>query len=340
MAEILVPKIECKVESGEYGRFAVEPLEAGFGITLGNALRRVLLSSLSGTGIVTMKIEGVYHEFSTIPHVKEDVIELLLNVKQIRLRSFSDRPATLHLDVEGEGEVCAGDIMSPPEVEVVNPQLHLATLDSTQARLIMEFGVEHGKGYVPADHREDLPIGVIPVDAIFTPIRKVNYEVEHIRIGQETNYERLLLEIWTDGTVTPRQAVNQAAQMLSDRFKAMVEPDKTARRTEKPSWAMAPISTRDYERPIEELDLSVRAYNCLKRSGITKIGQILEMSPEELLAVRNFGRKSLDELRERLEAMDFVLSSVEMPGGASKDVQEEPADEEEEDPMSDTVDIR
>jgi DNA-directed RNA polymerase subunit alpha len=308
LAEIEVPRVEVVETSETHGRFSIEPLERGFGTTLGNALRRVLLGGLPGAAVVTVKIDGVYHEFTTIPFVKEDVTEFLLNVKQIRLRSLSDRPVKMRLEVAGEGRVCAGDISTPPDVEIVNPEQHLATLDSAEAKLTVEFGVEHGRGYLPAEHRPDLPIGVIPVDAIFSPMRKVSYEVEPTRVRERTDLERLVLEVWTDGTITARQAVSQAARILTEHLRLFLELDRQLVKADKRTLAAAPISAQDYERSIEELDLSVRAYNCLKRSGITKIGQILEMSDEELLAVRNFGQKSLDELKERLAACGFTLA--------------------------------
>jgi len=306
-----VSEIETTIEvvetSEDYGRFIVEPLEKGFGITVGNAMRRVLLGALTGAAVTTVKVEGVYHEFTSIPHVKEDVTEFLLNVKQVRLRSFSDRPVKIRLEVSGEGEVCAGDIITPPDVEVVNPELHLLYLDAAEARLMVELGVEHGKGYVPAGHKGELPIGTIPVDAIFTPMRKVNYIVEPTRVRERTDLERLVLEVHTDGTITPRQAVSQAARIVTDHLRLFLDLERQPVRIDKRGLSAVPISAKDYERSIEELDLSVRAYNCLKRSGITKIGQILEMSDEELLAVRNFGQKSLDELKEKLAQRGFVL---------------------------------
>ncbi|MDO8689322.1 MAG: DNA-directed RNA polymerase subunit alpha [Dehalococcoidia bacterium] len=320
--------IEAIETSEDYGRFVIEPLEQGFGTTLGNSMRRVLLGSLPGTSVTTVKVESVYHEFTGIPHIKEDVTEFLLNVKQIRLRSFSDRPVKMRLEVSGEGQVTAGDITTTPDVEVVNPELHLATLDSPEARLVVEFGVEQGKGYVPAGHRAELPIGTMPVDAIFTPMRKVSYVIEPTRVRERTDLERLVLELWTDGTITPRQAVSQASRILTDHLRLFLDLDRQPARSDRRGLSAVPISARDYERSIEELDLSVRAYNCLKRSGITKIGQILEMSDEELLAVRNFGQKSLDELKERLAQRGFVLrpSSEE---GIPKEFGSEDEDEDE-----------
>lgn len=310
MIETNTTKVERVATANNYGRFQIEPLEPGFGTTIGNALRRVLLSSLPGAAITSVRIEGVYHEFSDIPDVKEDTTELILNLKQIRLRSFSDRPVQLVLESTGPGRVTAADILTPPEVEIVNPEQHIATLNSADAKLNMEMTVERGKGYVPADNREGLPIGVIPVDAIYAPVQRVNYTVEHTRVGQVTDYDRLILEVKTDGTITPEDAVAQAAEILVSNFALLARiGGKAAIQIEKQAVGPAAIPQKVYDTPIEELDLSVRAYNCLKRVGITKVGQVLEMSEEDLLGVRNFGRKSLDELREKLEARGFIAGS-------------------------------
>jgi DNA-directed RNA polymerase subunit alpha len=307
---MMLPKVETKEVATSFGRYQIEPLEPGFGATVGNAMRRVLLSALPGAAVSSIRIENVYHEFSDIPHVKEDTTELLLNIKQIRVRSFTDRPIQMRIEASGAGVVTAADIIAPPDVEIVNPELHLATLDSPDARLNVEMTVERGKGYQSGDHREGLPIGVIPVDAIFTPIRKVNYSVETTRVGQVTNYERLMLDVWTDGTLSPDDAVSQAANILVRHLSLFTElVSKQAGRTEKVPMGAASIPQRLYEMPIEDLNLSVRAYNCLKRAGITKVGQILEMSEDDLLGVRNFGHKSLDELRERLQAHGILEHS-------------------------------
>lgn len=311
MIENVLPKVECVASAPDYARYVVEPLDRGFGTTLGNALRRVLLSSLPGAAVTAIRIEGVYHEFATIPHVKEDVIQIILNVKQLRLRCFSEHPVHLSIEAMGEGEITAGDIETPADVEIVNPELHLVTLDSPDARLNMELVVERGKGYVPAEQREGLPIGTIPVDSIFSPVRRVNFIPEHTRIGQVTTYDRLVLDIWTDGTITPEEALSRSAQLLVRQFGLLADLGKPPAHAEKPALSAVAVSPRLYETPIEELDLSVRAYNCLKRSGITKVGQVLEMSEEDLLAVRNFGRKSLQELRERLAAKGFIAPSEE-----------------------------
>ena len=310
MIDIMLPRVEQVESSENYGRYHIEPLEPGFGVTLGNALRRVLLSSLPGAAITAIKIDNVFHEFSAIPGVKEDTTEIILNVKQIRLRSFSDRPVQCYLEARGMGQVTAADINCPSDVEIINPEQVIATLDSEDSHLSIEFTVEKGKSYIPADHREDLPIGVIPVDAIYTPVYKVNYSVEDTRVGQVTDYDRLVLEIWTDGTITPDEAVSQASQILVRHLNLLTDlVGQPAGQAEAQQLAGYTIPSKYYDMPIEDLDLSVRAYNCLKRAGITKVGQVLEMTEDDLLGVRNFGRKSLDELRERLAARGLLESS-------------------------------
>ncbi len=319
----VAPQLNVDDETERYGRFIAEPLENGYGITLGNALRRVLLSSLPGAAITSVRIEQVDHEFSTISGIVEDTTQLLLAIKEIRLQALSDRPGTLALDAEGPGEVTAADIQVPADFEIVNPELHIATLDNKAARLNAEFHVEIGKGYVPAGSVEGMPIGVIPVDAVFSPVRKVNYRVEKTRVGQSTNFDRLVLEIWTDGTVGPVEALGQAADILMDQFalfSAMGRPEPMViERSASTSLGMAPDR---YNTPIEDLSLSVRAYNCLKRSGLMTVGQVLEKSEDELLSLRNFGRKSYDELRDRLIELGYVDGNaeglkpiIEGPGG-------------------------
>src|SRR5579885_952856 len=332
----MLPKIENVAAEPNYGRYHVEPLEPGFGVTVGNALRRVLLSSLPGAAVTSIKIDNVFHEFSAIPGVKEDTTELVLNVKQIRLRSFADRPVQLRIEASGTGEVTAADIIAPPDVEIVNPELHLATLDGEDSRLVVEMTVERGKGYVPAEQREGLAIGVIPVDAIYTPTKRVNFTVEPVRVGQVTDYERLVLEVWTDGTMAPDEAVAQSAQILIRHLELLTElvAKPTARFDKQPTSAVQ-IPSKLYDVPIEDLDLSVRAYNCLKRAGITKVGQVLEMTEDDLLGVRNFGRKSLDELRDSLAERGFLEGSrlaatlTAPPGVSSEGVEEEEGTEEE-----------
>lgn len=315
MSQIVVPKIECIESSENYGRFVAEPLEQGWGTTLGNGLRRVLLSSLAGAAVTWVKIEGVQHEFSTVPHMKEDVADFLLNVKTIRLRPYSDRPGKLYLEVEGEGEVCVADIKPSADFEVINPELHLATLNSPEARLYAEFNVEQGKGFKIGSRSGDggsLPIGVLPVDAIFSPLRRVNYEVEPARIGHSVGEERLILELWTDGTITPSKALSQSAQILIEQvspFAAISQPAVTAVET-KPLL----VSSEQYNMPIEELSLSSRTLHSLRRNKITKLGELLEMNQQELLSLKKFGQKSLEEVLDHLKEIGFSLA----PGKGEK----------------------
>lgn len=311
LAEVPKPTIEIEESDGRYTRLVAEPLEAGFGITVGNALRRVLLSRLPGAAVTWVRIDQAQHEFSTIPHVKEDTMEFLLNVKEIRLRALSDRPGKMYLDAQGEREVAAGDIEVPPDYEMVNPELHLATLDSPRARLTVEFNVERGRGYVSAGSANGLPIGVIPIDAIFTPVVKVNYHVERTRVGQVTNYDRLVLEVWTDGSISSEEAVCKSADILLEQFALfshLGRPEPSAVGLA----AGVALPPEQYNTPLEELGLSVRAYNSLKRHGFRVVGQLLEKREEELLAIRNFGKKSYDEVRQRLIERGY-LSREEPP---------------------------
>ncbi len=314
-ASEVVPQLTIEDETDTYARLVAEPLESGFGITLGNALRRVLLSSLEGAAVTSVRVDQVQHEFSTVPGMQEDMTDFLLNVKEIRLRALSSRPGTLALDAEGPGEVKAGDLQLPADFEVVNPNLHLATLDTAEARLNVEFHARLGKGYQPAGSIEGMPIGVIPVDAVFSPIRKVNYRVEKTRVGQATTYDRLILEVWTDGTLGAVDAVGQSADLLTDQFSLFGStggPDSVSRPASGGAHGIALLLPPDrYNTPIEEIQLSVRAYNCLKRSGLMTVGQVLEKSEEELLGLRNFGRKSYDELRDKLIELGYVDGTAE-----------------------------
>jgi DNA-directed RNA polymerase subunit alpha len=302
------PQIEVEEATGEFARIVAAPLPPGFGITLGNALRRVLLSSLKGAAVTSVRVDGVQHEFSTIPNVKEDTIEFLLNVKELRLRALSDRAGTLVLDVTGRtGPVTAADIQVPEHYEIVNPDLYLATVDARDGRLYVEFNVEQGQGYQPAGQVDGTMIGVIPVDAIFSPVQKVNYRIEHTRVGQATNYDKLTLEIWTDGTMTSVEAISKSAEVLIDQFRLFSHMGRPAMPTvERGLGAGRQLPPDKYNMAIEDLNLSMRAYNCLRRSGLMTVGQVLEKSEEELLALRNFGRKSYDELRERLDEMSLL----------------------------------
>ena len=297
MLNMVLPKIEVANSSQNYGHFVISPLESGYGITLGNALRRVLLSSLPGAAITSIRMSGIHHEFSAIPHVREDTTRLILNVKQIRLRSRSEEPVRIHVEVTSEGPVTAGDINCPPEVEIVNPDQYLLTADSDEVDLDIEMVVGTGRGYSPAEERQRLSLGEIPVDAIFSPVKKASYRVERTRIGQQTDFDKLNVEIWTDGTMSPDDAMRKAANLLVQHLNLLAGSEAVA--VEVIEDEVAGIPPRIYEATIEELELTVRAYNCLKRAGITKVGEILkrmEKGVDEMLAIRNFGKKSLDEL--------------------------------------------
>ena len=306
-----VPELTIENEDDGYARLVAEPLDPGYGTTLGNALRRILLSSLEGAAITSVRIDQVQHEFSTIQGMQEDCTEFLLNVKEIRLKAISNRPGTLTLDAEGPGEITAADLQVPADFEVVNPALHLATLDGPEARINAEFHAQLKSGYTPATEVEGMPIGVIPVDAVFSPVRKVNFHVEKVRVGQATDFDRMVLEVWTDGTVAPVEAVGQAAAILIDQFALFNTMGGAAAPVAAPSAPATslPLTPERYHEPIEALQLSVRAYNCLRRSGLMTIGQVLERTEEELLALRNFGHKSYDELRDRLIEMNYVDGS-------------------------------
>ena len=302
--------IEVEEYRDDYARIVATPLLPGFGTTLGNALRRVLLGSLQGAAVTSVRIDGVQHEFSTIPNLKEDTIEFLLNVKELRLRALADRPGTMILDVSGrEGPITGEDIQVPEHYEVINSDLYLGTLNSGSGRLYVEFNVGQGRGYVPAGQVDGTTLGVIPVDAIYSPVRKVNYKVEHTRVGQATNYDRLTLEVWTDGTVSGQDAVSRSADVLIEEFTLFSNMGRPALPTvERGLGAGIQLTPDKYNMAIEDLNLSMRAYNCLRRSGLVTVGQVLEKSEEELLALRNFGRKSYDELREKLDEMGLLAA--------------------------------
>jgi DNA-directed RNA polymerase subunit alpha len=313
MTELEPPHIEVEEETDNYVRIVAEPLAAGFGTTLGNALRRVLLSSLPGAAVTSVRIEEVEHEFSTVPHMKEDTTEFLLNIKEIRLRALADRPAKLYLEAQGEGPVTATAIQMTADYEIVNPELHLATLDAAEARLTVELNVESGQGYAPAGQTDGLPIGVIPVDAIFSPVRRVNFHVAHTRVGQMTNYDKLTLEVWTDGTMSGVDAISKSAEILEDELRMFSQLGKPLPPTVDRGLGVGTSLPPDkYNMPIEELNLSVRAYNCLKRSGLMTVGTVLEKSEDELLSLRNFGRKSYDELKDKLIEMGLLQPSDEL----------------------------
>ena len=313
MIEIEKPQIECieDPEKGTYGKFVVEPLERGYGITLGNALRRILLSSLPGTAATTIKIAGVQHEFSTIPGVKEDVTEIVLNIKSLIAKLEStDSTKTVYIEAAGPCEVTAGDIKSDGEVEVLNPELHIATLDAG-ATLNMEITLSHGRGYVPADRNKPAQtiIGLLPVDSIYTPVYKVNYTVENTRVGNMTDFDKLTLEIWTDGTISPRDAVSLGAKILCDHFTLFTDLSDTM--SARSTVVEKAEAQRDkvLELTIEELDLSVRSFNCLKRANINTVEDLISKTEDDMMKVRNLGRKSLEEVINKLAMMGLSLAS-------------------------------
>jgi DNA-directed RNA polymerase subunit alpha len=305
------PKVERVAEARNYGKFAISPLERGFGTTVGNALRRVLLSSLEGAAITSIRVTDVLHEFSDIEGVREDVIQVMLQLKQLRMILFDVDVSHIHLDVKGEGTVTAADIICPAEIEIVNPDLYLFTVDNSSADLEIDMTVELGRGYSPASERSDrLPIGELPVDAIFTPVRKVNWTVGSARVGQSTDYDRLILEIWTDGTISPEQAMSDAAKILIEhlRFIAGLSEEMLSVPIEQ-AEPQGPVNSEAAEMPIENLDLTVRVFNSLKRTGITTVGDVLELlekGEDAILSIRNFGEKSLAELKEKMAEKGFL----------------------------------
>ncbi|MGH7640519.1 MAG: DNA-directed RNA polymerase subunit alpha [Candidatus Dormibacteria bacterium] len=309
MPETAIQPTVREVESSkDHGHFEIEPLEAGYGTTLGNSLRRVLLSSLTGAAVTAVSIEGVAHEFSSIKYVKEDVGEILLNVKQLSLTCHNPEGTRLTLDAQGGRRLTAADIAPNPDVEIANPDLYLCTLDGASAKLRMDMTVELGRGYSPADRnkREGQPIGVIPVDAIFTPVIKANFLVEKTRVGQDTDWEKLVLEVWTNGTIVPVEAVSRAAEYYTRHLSLFASFGERLTESAQGQVGATDLKTRLADVPVDELELSVRALNCLKANDITKLGELLSMRMEELLALRNFGAKSLDEIKQKLVARGFV----------------------------------
>ena len=325
MSHLVVPKIECVESVDNFGRFVVEPLEKGFGVTIGNTLRRVLLGHLQGAAVTMVNIEGIQHEFSPIPYVKEDTTEFLLNVKALRLKSLAGRAGKLLLDVKGEKVVTAADINPSADFEIVNPELYLATLDSAEARLNVEFDVELSTGYREAESGENANIGAIPVDAIFTPIRKVNFTVEPIHIGQQTSRERLYLEVWTDGTISPTDAINQSAEIMIEQLSSFAGFNQVSESEEAP--AGLPIPAEQYNMPVEQLNLSVRTLNCLRRGGISTVGELIGKSEKELMSLRNFGQKSKTEIVERLETIGLSLYSDSVDSDEAESAEQESATE-------------
>jgi DNA-directed RNA polymerase subunit alpha len=324
MDGLTVPKIECTEQEENFGRFIAEPLEKGFGVTLGNSMRRVLIGYLPGAAVTQVRIEGVQHEFTVIPNAKEDVMEFLLNIKEIRLKPLSDRGGTLILDFEGEGRVCASDIKPSADFEITNPDLCLITLNNPKSKLYVEMDVEIGTGFRGAESSDTTPVGTIPVDAIFTPIRKVNYIVEPTHLGRETSRETLRLELWTDGTIQPVDAVSQAAGILIEQLTPFVEYVKISQMKDEERAIRLAIPDEKYNMPVEQLDLSVRTMNCLRRSNIATVGELIGKGTKELLKLRNFGQKSFQEIEDRLANIGLSLN---------------PQDEEDMENMEDGEDI-
>ncbi|MEX2030973.1 MAG: DNA-directed RNA polymerase subunit alpha [Anaerolineales bacterium] len=324
---MVMPKIEREAVARNYGKFVISPLETGYGTTLGNALRRVLLASLEGSAVTSIRISDVDHEFTDIPGVREDVLQVMLNVKQLRLKLHEGETSRLRLEVRGEGVVTAADVQVPAEAEIVNPELYLFTVDDEKTRLELEMNIQRGRGYSPSDERGRLPIGELPTDAIFSPVRRVNFEVGRARVGQDTSYDRLILEIWTDGTLKPEEALGKSAQIVIAHLRDIAGVTEesllaAATREEAPR-----VASEMFDTPIENLDLSVRVFNSLKRTGITTVGEVLEMldkGPEAMLSIRNFGEKSLDELKERLREKGYLPPEPEGMPAVEPEIQAEP----------------
>lgn len=314
MIEIEKPRIEGVEisEDNTYGRYVVEPLERGYGITLGNSLRRILLSSLPGVAVKTIKIDGVLHEFSTIPGVVEDLTEIILNIKSLSLILHSDEEKVIYIDASGEGPVTAADITADSDVEILNKDLHIATLNG-ESRLYMEMVIDRGRGYVPAEKNKHpgQAIGIIPVDSIYTPVKKVNYTVENTRVGQVTDYDKLTLEVWTDGSIKPDEAISLGAKVLSEHLNLFIDLSEQAKNTEIMVEKEETKKEKVLEMTIEELDLSVRSYNCLKRAGINTVEDLISRTEEDMMKVRNLGRKSLEEVLQKLSALDLTLAPSE-----------------------------
>ncbi len=314
MIEIEKPKIECIEMSDDYsfGKFVVEPLERGYGTTLGNSLRRILLSSLPGVAVTSIKIDGVLHEFSTVPGVAEDVTEIILNIKNLALKMHGDNNKIIKIDVQGEREIKAGDIICDADIEIINPDLHIATLGEGH-RFYMEMTVEKGRGYQTSEKNKQpgQPIGIIPVDSIFTPVRKVNYVIENTRVGQVTDYDKLVLEVWTNGTIKPDEAISFGAKILSEHLKLFITLTEHVGNVEIMVEKEEDKKEKVLEMTIEELDLSVRSFNCLKRAGINTVEELTQRTEEDMMKVRNLGKKSLEEVQQKLEALGLGLKMSE-----------------------------
>jgi DNA-directed RNA polymerase subunit alpha len=314
ITNMVMPKIEREAEARNYGKFVISPLEHGYGVTLGNALRRVLLSSLEGAAVTSIRIVDILHEFTDIPGVREDILQVMLQVKQLRL-ILEDVDATrMHLEVRGEGVVTAADIITSPEVKIINPDLYLFTADNSKTRLDIELIVERGRGYAPSNERGRMPIGELPVDAIFTPVKRVNWEVLAARVGQSTNYDKLVLEIWTDGAISPEKALSASAKMLIEHLRYVAGiSEETLTITMEKEVSGSHLTSEVAETPVESLDLSVRVFNSLKRTGITTVGDVLELlekGDQAVMSIRNFGEKSLDELRAKMQEKGYLKDEI------------------------------
>ncbi len=314
MIEIEKPKIECinKNEHQHYGKFVVEPLERGYGTTLGNALRRILLSSLTGAAVTSVKFEDALHEFSTLPGVQEDTVQIILNLKSLIMKIHDDEPHTLVIDCSQPGIITAGEITAPAEVDIINSDLPIATLEKG-GRLYMEITAVNGRGYVPAERNKTpyQPIGIIPVDSIFSPIRRVNYQVQNTRVGQVTDYDKLTLEVWTDGSLKPDEAISQSAAILSKHLRQFINLTEKIDEVEEVDDPEEEDREKMLEMTIEELDLSVRSFNCLKRAGINTLGELTQKTAEEMMKIRNLGKKSMEEIQQKLDELDLSLNSGE-----------------------------
>lgn len=317
LSPMVTPELVREKESRNYSKFIISPLEQGYGVTLGNSLRRVLISSLEGAAVTSVRISEALHEFSDIAGVREDVLQIILQIKQIRLIMREGDISHMHLDVKGEGQFVAGDIQLPSEIEIVNPDLYLFTSDDPKTQLSLDFTVERGRGYLPADpeRSKELPIGELPVDAIFTPIKRVNYVVSNARVLQSTNYDRLEMEIWTDGTITPENAMSNAAKTLIDQLRTISGlKEELLTVTKEAETIISHLASEAHDTPIENLDLSVRVFNSLKRTGITNVGDVIELlgkGDEAIMSIRNFGEKSLDELRQKMQEKGFIKDDID-----------------------------
>ena len=316
ITNMVIPKVEREAESRNYGKFIISPLEQGYGATIGNSMRRALLSSLPGVAVTSMRIADVLHEFTDIPGVREDVVQIMLQVKQIRMKLDGVDSTRMHLEVRGEGVVTAADIIAPPEIEIVNPDLYLFTVDNNTAKMDIEFSVARGRGYSPADRRDDhMPIGEMPVDALFSPVRRVNWDVNSARVGQSTNYDKLMLEIWTDGSITPEKAMSLSGKVLIEHIRhiAGISEESLMAVIEEEEEETG-VNSEIAETPVEALDLSVRDFNSLKRTGITTVGDVLDLlekGEQAIMSIRNFGEKSLDELTQKMTEKGYMSDEDE-----------------------------